>query len=130
MGGCLPMLLQMPILFALFNLFRTTIMLRQAEFLGIIKDLSYPDRIIQTGQIAINVLPILMGVSMIVQQKLTMQDSKQKFMTYFMSVFMIYVFYNLSAGLNLYYFVFNVLQIAQELYIRNKKSKVVVEAVE
>jgi YidC/Oxa1 family membrane protein insertase len=127
LGGCLPVVLQMPILFALFNLFRMTIMLRQAPFLGIIKDLSAPDRIIPIGQSAINVLPILMSISMITQQRLTVQDPKQKFTTYFMSVFMIYIFYNLSAGLNLYYFIFNVLQIAQELYIRNKKPKAIVE---
>jgi YidC/Oxa1 family membrane protein insertase len=127
LGGCLPVILQMPVLFALFNLFRMTIMLRQAPFLGIINDLSAPDRIIRIGHSAVNILPIFMSVSMIIQQRLTVQDPKQKFTTYFMSVFMIYIFYNLSAGLNLYYLIFNVLQIAQELYIRNKKPKTVVE---
>ncbi len=127
MGGCLPVILQMPILFALFNLFRTTIMLRQAGFLGVIKDLSIPDAMISIGQNTVNVLPVLMGVSMIVQQRLTMQDPKQKFTTYFMSIFMIYVFYNLAAGLNLYYLVFNVLTIAQEIYMKSIKPKVLVE---
>jgi YidC/Oxa1 family membrane protein insertase len=119
MGGCLPMLLQMPILFALFNLFRTTIMFRQAGFLGLIKDLSTPDRIIPLGgSMALNVLPVLMGVTMFIQQKKTVTDPKQKFMSYFMSIFMIYIFYNLSSGLNLYYFMFNILTIAQDMIIK------------
>lgn len=119
MGGCLPMLLQMPILFALFNLFRTTIMFRQAGFLGLIKDLSAPDRIIPLGgSMALNVLPVLMGVTMFIQQKKTVTDPKQKFMSYFMSIFMIYIFYSLSSGLNLYYFMFNILTIAQDMIIK------------
>ena len=125
-GGCLPFLLQMPILFALFNLFRTTIMLRQATF-GPIQDLSAPDQIIPIGNVSLNLLPILMGVSMILQQRLTVQDPKQKFTTYFMSIFMIYIFYSLSSGLNLYYLVFNILQIGQELAIRRRKPKEAVQ---
>lgn len=117
MGGCLPMILQMPVLFALFNLFRTTIMLRQASFLGgLIPDLSAPDGIIG----GFNLLPILMGITMIIQQKLSNQDPKQKMMAYFMPLFLIFVFFKLSAGLNLYYFMFNLLTIAQELLIKKE----------
>ena len=124
MSGCLPLIIQMPILFALFNVFRTTIMFRQADFLGVIKDLSRPDHIIPMGQsISINVLPILMGITMFIQQKKTVTDPKQKFMSYFMSIFMIYIFYNLSAGLNLYYFMFNILTIAQELIIKKQPTQ-------
>ncbi len=119
MGGCLPMLLQMPVLFALFNLFRTTIMLRQASFLGgLISDLSAPDGIIR----GFNLLPILMGVTMIIQQKLSNQDPKQKAMAYFMPIFLVFIFFNLSSGLNLYYLMFNLLTIAQELLIKKEKK--------
>jgi YidC/Oxa1 family membrane protein insertase len=117
MGGCLPLLLQMPVLFALFNLFRTTIMLRQASFLGI-QDLSAPDGLIQ----GINLLPILMGITMIIQQRLTNKDPKQKAMAYFMPVFLGFIFYRLSAGLNLYYLMFNLLTIAQEIWIKPKEK--------
>ncbi len=117
MGGCLPMLLQMPVLFALFNLFRTTIMLRQAEFL-MIKDLSAPDHIIGS----VNLLPILMGITMIVQQRLTMKDPKQKAMAYMMPIFFLFIFYNFSAGLNLYYLIFNLLTIAQEMFLKQRKQ--------
>ena len=117
MGGCLPMLFQMPVLFALFNLFRTTIMLRQAEFIGLINDLSAPDQILM----GINVLPILMGATMIIQQRLTNQNPQQKAMAFFMPIFLTFIFYRLSAGLNLYYLMFNLLTIAQELFIKKKK---------
>jgi len=119
MGGCLPLLFQMPVLFALFNLFRTTIMLRQASFLGgLIQDLSAPDAILGN----INVLPILMGATMILQQKLSTQNPQQKAMAYFMPIFFAFMFYRFSAGLNLYYLMFNVLTIAQEIMIRRSKQ--------
>ena len=118
LGGCLPMLLQMPILFALYTLFSTTIMLRQAEFL-LIKDLSSPDGILPGG---FNLLPILMGASMIVQQKLTStQNPQQKAMAYLMPIFLTFIFFRLSAGLNLYYLMFNLLTIAQEVLIKKHK---------
>ena len=119
LGGCLPMLLQMPVLFALFNLFRTTIMLRQAEWL-MISDLSAPDGILM----GFHLLPILMGITMIFQQKLTGgQNQQQKMMAYFMPIMMTFMFYRISAGLNLYYMMFNLLTIAQELMVkRNKKD--------
>ncbi|MCK5147827.1 membrane protein insertase YidC [bacterium] len=121
LGGCLPMLLQMPVLFALFNLFRTTIMLRQAEWL-MISDLSAPDGILM----GIHILPILMGVTMIFQQKLSGgQNPQQKMMAYMMPVMMTFMFYRISAGLNLYYMMFNLLTIVQELIVkRNKKEEV------
>ncbi len=117
MGGCLPLLLQMPVLYALFTLFRTTIMLSQASFLGLIKDLSAPDGIIG----GVNLLPILMGATMIIQQKLSTQDPKQKVMAYMMPIFFSFIFYKMSAGLNLYYLMFNILTIAQEMFIRKHK---------
>jgi YidC/Oxa1 family membrane protein insertase len=123
MSGCLPMVFQMPILFALFNVFSATIMFRQAGFLGLIKDLSRPDRIVPLGgAAAVNILPLLMGVTMFIQQKRTVTDPKQKFMTYFMSIFMIYIFYGMSAGLNLYYLMFNILTIAQDWIIKKKPA--------
>ena len=118
MGGCLPMLLQMPILIALFNLFRTTIMLRQAPFL-MIKDLSAPDALIPLAG-GINILPILMGVTMIIQQKMTVTDPKQKMMAYMMPIMFLFFFYRVSAGLNLYYLIFNLVTIAQEMIVKKK----------
>lgn len=114
MGGCLPMLLQMPVLFALFNLFRSTIMLRHAEFL-MIKDLSAPDHILGS----VNLLPLIMGGAMIIQQRLSSaQNSQQKAMTFMMPIFLTFIFYRFSSGLNLYYLIFNIFTIAQELFIK------------
>ena len=71
MGGCLPMLIQMPLLFALFQVFRSTIELRGEPFMLWITDLSAPDTLIEIGGFPINVLPLLMAVSMFIQQKMT-----------------------------------------------------------
>lgn len=124
MGGCLPMLLQMPLLFALFVVFRTTIELRGQGFFWWIKDLSAPDTIFTfPGNFSlplygnsINVLPVLMGITMFIQQKMTITDPKQKMMVYFMPIFFTLLFNNFPSGLNLYYALFNLLSIAQQKY--------------
>ena len=126
-GGCLPMLLQMPILFALWSVLRNAIELRQSEFILWINDLSTPDVILDFGFSFMGIsqfsgLAILMGVTMFFQQKLTITDPKQKAMVYFMPVFFVFLFSNFPSGLNLYYFMFNLLGIGQQVYI-NKFSK-------
>ena len=120
MGGCLPMILQMPLLFALFTVFGSTIEFRQAPFFGWITDLSAPDtiftlptKIIGYGD-SVNVLPIFMCVTMFFQQKMSVTDPKQKFMIYFMPIFFLVLFNNFPSGLNLYYALFNVLSIIQQ----------------
>ena len=126
LGGCLPMLLQMPLLFALFVVFRTTIELRAEPFVWWIKDLSAPDTIfdlpftipIYGSQVA--VLPMLMVVSMFIQQKLMsggIQQPQQKTMQYFMTGFFFLIFNSFPSGLNLYYTLFNVLTIAQQKFV-------------
>lgn len=122
MGGCLPILFQMPILIGLFQVFRSTIMLRKAEFLGVIKDLSAPDHIIPLAG-GVHLLPVLMAATMIIQQKMTVQDPKQKMMGYMMPLVMLFIFYNFSAGLNLYYLIFNILSIVQDYWIKKNKKQ-------
>jgi len=120
MGGCLPMLIQMPLLFALFQVFRSTIELRGEPFMLWITDLSAPDTLIEIGGFPINVLPLLMAVSMFIQQKMTPTAAgagQQKQMMYFMNIFFIFIFYKLPSGLNLYYTLFNVLTILQQKYL-------------
>ncbi|MEA1986470.1 MAG: membrane protein insertase YidC, partial [Candidatus Marinimicrobia bacterium] len=101
LGGCLPMLIQMPLLIALFNVFRTTIELRNEPFIFWIKDLSSPDVIftlpfnIPMYGNAVSVLPFLMAGMMFIQQKLTGTNSsnpQQKYMMYFMPIFMLLIF--------------------------------------
>lgn len=123
-SGCLPMLLQMPILYSLWTLFRTNIDLRQSEFILWIHDLSVPDTLVHFGTSILGIssisgLALAMGVSMFVQQKMTISDPKQKAMVYVMPFMFIFLFSSFPAGLNLYYFMFNVLGIGQQLYINN-----------
>jgi YidC/Oxa1 family membrane protein insertase len=126
LGGCIPMVLQMPLLFALFNVFRSTIELRGADFIWWINDLSMPDTIytlsfsIPMYGNTVNVLPIFMGVTMFIQQKLTMKDPKQKAMVYFMPIFMTLLFNSFPSGLNLYYALFNLFSIIQEQFMPHK----------
>jgi YidC/Oxa1 family membrane protein insertase len=122
-GGCLPLLLQLPILYALFGVFRSTIELRQAHFFWWITDLSVPDVIFhlpfKIPLIGINQiagLATLMGITMFIQQKMTVTDPKQKAMVYMMPVMMTLLFFSFPSGLNLYYFIFNLLSIAQQYY--------------
>ena len=126
-GGCLPMLLQMPILFALFSVLRNAIELRQSTCFLWITDLSRPDVIFNFGFSIFGIsqltgLAFLMGITMFIQQKMTVTDPKQKAMVYMMPVMMTIMFAMLPSGLNLYYFIFNLLSIAQQVYI-NKFSR-------
>ncbi len=125
LGGCLPMLLQMPVLFALFIVFRSTIQLRGQPFILWINDLSAPDALHLGVNLPfigdnIHVLPILMGLTMIWQSKMSVTDPKQKMMVYFMPIFLVFIFYSLPSGLNLYYAIFNVLSMVQTRYIKKK----------
>ena len=122
LGGCLPMLLQMPLLFSLFLVFRSTIEFRGAPFFGWISNLAQPDTIfylpfnipIYGDQVAF--LPILLGVSMFLTQKMSMasMDSQQKPMMYIMSAFFFLLFNSFPSGLNLYYLVYNILNYLQQ----------------
>ena len=125
LGGCLPTLLQMPLLFALFIVFRSTIQLRGQPFVLWITDLSSPDKLYFGVDLPligdnIHVLPIFMALTMIWQSRMTITDPKQKAMVYIMPVFMLFIFYSLPSGLNLYYSVFNVLSMVQTHMIRKK----------
>ena len=108
LGGCLPMLLQMPVFVALFNVLYTTIELREAHFAFWVSDLSMKD--------PFYVLPIIMGVSMLVQQKMqpTTMDPRQAKIFLFMPAFFTVLFLNFPAGLVLYWLTNNVLTILQQ----------------
>ncbi len=120
-GGCLPMLLQMPILFSLFSLFRGTIELRQAGFALWITDLSQPDTI-PIGGFDLHLLPLLMGISMFIQQKMMMKDPKQAILVYIMPIFLTYIFWSMSSGLVFYYTLYNVLTLAQQIIMEKTKT--------
>jgi len=122
LGGCLPVVLQMPLLFALFVVFGSTIELRQAPFVLWIKDLSVADTIMRLpGGIPLNILPLVMGVTMFLQQKMTMTDPKQKAMVYLMPIIFTVMFYSFPSGLTLYYSLFNILSLIQQKYFTDTK---------
>jgi len=123
-AGCLPLLLQMPILFALYSVFQSSIELRQANFIWWIHDLSIPDSILKLpfsiplfGITEVSGLALAMGITMFIQQKMTVTDPRQKAMVWMMPVMMTLLFNSFPSGLNLYYFVFNILSIGQQIWI-------------
>ena len=128
-GGCLPMVLQMPILFALFTFFNVTIEIRHEPFIFWITNLSSPDYLFTlpfniplVGVNKITGLAPLLGITMFLQQKMSVKDPSQKALVYVMPIMFTFLFMGFSSGLNLYYFMFNLLSIAQQYYINNKKG--------
>jgi YidC/Oxa1 family membrane protein insertase len=111
LGGCLPMLIQIPIFIALYYVIIESVQLRQAPFIGWIVDLSVKD--------PYYVLPILMGVSMLIQQKLSPSspDPTQARIMMVMPVIFTVFFVNFPAGLTLYWLVNNCVQILQQYYV-------------
>ena len=129
-GGCLPMLLQMPILIALWSLFNVAIQLRNEPFIWWIHNLATPDVLFElpfklpfVGIDQVSGLAVLLGVTMFFQQKMSIKDPSQKALVYIMPVFFTLLFMNFPAGLNLYYFMFNLLSIGQQYYINHKKGE-------
>lgn len=124
MGGCLPMLLQIPVFFALYKVLLQSIELRHAPFMLWINDLSAPDRLMIPGVNipylgGIPVLTLLMGLSMFLQQKLSPSslDPMQARMMQFLPVIFTCMFINFPSGLVLYWLINNVLTIAQQHYV-------------
>ncbi len=124
LGGCLPMLLQIPVFFALYKVLLQAIELRHAPFCLWINDLSAPDRLMIPGVHipllgGIPVLTLLMGVSMFVQQKMSPSslDPMQSKMMLVLPVVFTVMFVNFPSGLVLYWLVNNILSIIQQYYI-------------
>ncbi|MBQ6472614.1 MAG: YidC/Oxa1 family insertase periplasmic-domain containing protein [Victivallales bacterium] len=120
LGGCLPMLLQIPVFFALFNTFRNAIELRHASFLWAY-DLSMPDTLsFSPESLPIRPFAILMAATMFVQQKMTPNpDPNSSKMMSFMTIFFMFLFYGMPSALTLYLTVSYLLGILQT-YITNK----------
>jgi YidC/Oxa1 family membrane protein insertase len=132
MGGCLPMVAQIPIFFALYRMLYEAIELRHAPFFGWITDLSAPDRLFNFGfsipfmdpPYGIPVLTLIMGATMFFQQKMSPPpgDPTQAKMMMFLPIVFTFIFINFSAGLVLYWLVNNVLSISQQYYISKKQN--------
>ncbi len=131
-SGCLPMIVQIPVFFALYRMLYEAIELRHAPFFGWIVDLSAPDRLLRFGfsipfmqpPYGIPVLTIIMGGTMFLQQKMSPPpgDPMQAKMMMFMPVVFTLIFINFSSGLVLYWLINNILSIAQQYYVTKKTA--------
>lgn len=131
LGGCLPMLVQFPFLIALYKALPLSFNLRHAPFVLWLRDLSAADTFFVDelplpllGNTPVGPLPLLMGASMLLQQKMspTMGDPRQAKMMMIMPVMFIFIFLGFPSGLVLYWFVQNLLSIGEQYYTRRKTS--------
>jgi YidC/Oxa1 family membrane protein insertase len=132
-SGCLPLLVQMPIFFALYRMLYQAIELRHAPFVWWIQDLSGPDRLfnfdfaipLMEAPYGIPVLTLIMGASFLIQQKMTPMagDPMQAKMMMLMPVLMTVLFINFPSGLVLYMLVNNIISMGQQYYTQKKFSK-------
>jgi YidC/Oxa1 family membrane protein insertase len=113
-GGCLPMLVQMPLFIALYSVLFNAIELRQAPLVAWVTDLSAPDTLFHVAGFPIRLLPVVMALSGLLQQRMTPTDPRQASSMYFMNVLMLVFFYNLPSGLVLYWTVMNLLTALQQ----------------
>jgi len=137
LSGCLPLLLQIPVFFALYNLLNSYFELRGAMFIpGWIPDLSVPEAIVNfpfaiplLGWTALRALPLLMVGSQLLQGKFTQPadqsqaGAQMKLMTYALPIVFLFILYDMPSGLVLYWTVQNILSIFQQLYINSLKKK-------
>jgi YidC/Oxa1 family membrane protein insertase len=125
LAGCLPIFIQMPIFIAYYYMLRSASELRFAPFLWI-PDLSMPDTIMHIASFPLNVMPILYLISMVFQMKLTptpsMDATQAKFMR-LMPVFFMFIMYNFSSGLFLYWTTSNLMSIIQQVLTNRKPDE-------
>jgi YidC/Oxa1 family membrane protein insertase len=132
LGGCLPMVLQIPVFFAFYKMLYQAIELRHAPFFWWIDDLSAPDRLfsfdfnipLMTPPYGIPVLTLIMGASMFLQQKMSPPpgDPTQAKMMMLMPIFFTFIFINFPSGLVLYWLVNNILSMVQQHYVAKKTA--------
>lgn len=126
LGGCLPMLLQIPIFFALYQTLSRSIVIKGAQFLWI-NDLAQPDNLALFGS-HVNILPILMAAGMFIQQKITLPTDnsemaqQQKMMAWLMPIIFGFAFYKMPAGLVIYWLVNSILTLVYQIKV--KKSAI------
>jgi YidC/Oxa1 family membrane protein insertase len=147
MGGCLPLLLQLPIFYGLYNALSEMPELRNQSFLWI-RDLSLPDtvyslktaipllgyQLAEGGRTDINILPFVMTATTLLQSRLTSGDQtaqQGKMMTYLFPIMFFFIFWNMPSGLVLYWTIQNILTIGQQYFIdyRFKKKAALAPAV-
>jgi YidC/Oxa1 family membrane protein insertase len=128
LGGCLPMVIQIPVFFALYKVLIGAIEFRHAPFMLWINDLASPEDLftftIAGFDLPIRILPLVMGITQVLQQKMTptTADPMQEKMMLFMPIIFTVMFWGFPSGLVLYWLVNNVISIAQQYYINRKAA--------
>ena len=121
MGGCLPILIQMPIFVALYYAFVGNTIPADATFLWF--NLKQPDHFMKLGTFTVNLLPILNTLVTFIQQKIMMgvqpqdKNNPMSSMLYTMPLMMLFIFYNMPSGVTLYYLVSGILSVIQQYFI-------------
>lgn len=123
-GGCLPMLLQLPIFWALFQTLRNAYELRYSPWILWVKDLSACDCLFNMGSIPFNMLPLIMGFIMFLQQKLTTatSDPTQRKMMYIMPIIFTLMFWGFPSGLVLYWLTNSIVSIFVQFFVLRKSK--------
>ncbi len=126
LGGCLPLLLQMPFFIALWSAMSNSLDMYQAPFILWVKDLSMPDTVGNIAGININILPILMAATTFLQSKFSSADtggsSQQQLMMKILPVIFIFIFWSMPSGLILYWIIQNLFQVIQQVYTNRKQT--------
>jgi YidC/Oxa1 family membrane protein insertase len=124
MAGCLPMLVQIPVFISLYGVLRVAVELRFAEFLWI-NDLSEQEALFTIAGFTVNLLPLTMGATMVLQQKLTPSnmDEQQKKIMMMMPIVFLFITYSMPSGLLLYWTTSNLISIYQTTHTRKRDAK-------
>ncbi|MDR1941807.1 MAG: membrane protein insertase YidC [Endomicrobium sp.] len=122
LGGCLPMLLQLPIFWAFFTMLRNTYELRNEGWILWVKDLSAADGFMHISGFSLNLLPLIMGIGMFLQQKMTAatSDPMQKRIMYIMPIVFTFMFWTFPSGLVLYWLTNSIISMIEQYFIIKK----------
>lgn len=124
LGGCLPMLLQLPIFWAFFTMLRNAYELRNEGWILWVQDLSAADQFMHIGGFNLNLLPLIMGIGMFFQQKMTAatSDPTQKRIMYIMPIVFTFMFWTFPSGLVLYWLTNSVVSMILQFFVIRKDS--------
>jgi YidC/Oxa1 family membrane protein insertase len=127
LGGCLPMLLQLPIFWAFFTMLRNAYELRNEGWILWVKDLSAADQFMQFGSFNLNLLPLIMGIGMFFQQRMitVTSDPTQKKVMYIMPVVFAFMFWSFPSGLVLYWLTNSLISMIEQYFIMKKDALIV-----
>ncbi|MDR3112637.1 MAG: membrane protein insertase YidC [Elusimicrobiota bacterium] len=124
LGGCLPMLLQLPIFWAFFTMLRNAYELRNEGWILWVKDLSTADQFMTFGSFSLNLLPLIMGLGMFFQQKMTtaVSDPTQKKIMYILPIVFTFMFWTFPSGLVIYWLTNSVISMIEQYFVIKKDT--------